>query len=722
MGIIFGTKQARAYSVLIIDCVLHILALIAAGFIRHGGDSLSGIFVNNRVYITILVLTELFYAMLYVAFEKDEQDIVLQGSFYALTSIMKRQLINILFLMVFLFVTKQSYDVSRIVLVAFCIIDIVFECIGRFFYKLVFRLYAKTGAGINRLLLVTIYDEAKRFLDESDATGLKNVIGIVILDRDVVGEDIEGVPVVGNKDSILDTGKEYVFDEVFLHLPYGYDISIEAIIFGFEQMGIPVNLNIDVFGLSAESKSINTYGSFHVITFQDRSRKFIPQLGKRLMDILGAIVGLLLTAIIFLIFAPIIKLSSKGPVFFSQTRVGMNGRQFRIYKFRTMVQDAEELKAALMSQNEMEGLMFKMENDPRVTKIGRFMRRTNLDEFPQFLNVLKGDMSLVGTRPPTLDEYSQYENYHLRRLSIKPGITGLWQVSGRNNVKNFEDVVKLDFSYIDHWSLLLDIKIMLQTIGQIFTGSPDPSTACCILGVNVSAVDMNSAINKLLHNYKRWSGRYVCAANVHTTVMSVDNPELMAAENGAVMTLPDGKPLSMVARKRGCTSIGRVAGPDVMTEIFKASDKYGLRHFFYGSTPLVLEALERNLKEKYPGIIIAGMISPPFGELTEEEDERYVNQINEANADFVWIGLGAPKQELYMASHKGRIKGLMMGVGAGFDFHAGTEKRAPLILQKMSLEWLYRLIHNPRRLLKRYTTTNIRFMRLVNKENRRRKG
>ena len=156
-----------------------------------------------------------------------------------------------------------------------------------------------------------------------------------------------------------------------------------------------------------------------------------------------------------------------GPVIFKQKRVGRNGRYFYMYKFRSMYTDAEERKKDLMSQNEMNGFMFKMENDPRVTKVGKFLRKTSLDEFPQFFNVLKGDMSLVGTRPPTVDEFKQYETHHKRRLSIKPGITGMWQVSGRSNITDFEEIVRLDTYYIDNWSVGMDLHILFKTISSV---------------------------------------------------------------------------------------------------------------------------------------------------------------------------------------------------------------------------------------------------------------
>lgn len=185
---------------------------------------------------------------------------------------------------------------------------------------------------------------------------------------------------------------------------------------------------------------------------------------KRIMDILGAIVGLIITGIATIFVAPALVLESKGPIFFSQTRVGQNGRPFKIYKFRSMYMDAEERKKELMDQNKMNGLMFKMDNDPRITKVGKFIRKTSIDELPQFWNVLKGDMSLVGTRPPTMDEFVKYKSKYKRRLSIKPGITGMWQASGRSDITDFDEVLALDLEYIDNWSIGLDIKLLFKTV------------------------------------------------------------------------------------------------------------------------------------------------------------------------------------------------------------------------------------------------------------------
>lgn len=206
-------------------------------------------------------------------------------------------------------------------------------------------------------------------------------------------------------------------------------------------------------------------GTLPMLTFNSVSINQFQLMIKRLMDIVGALIGLAFTAVASIFIVPAIKLTSPGPVLFKQDRVGMNGRIFKIYKFRTMYVDAEERKAELMAQNEIKGgLMFKIKSDPRVTPVGRILRKTSLDELPQFFNVLKGDMSLVGTRPPTVDEVKKYKTYHRRRISFKPGLTGMWQVSGRSNITDFEEVVRLDTKYIDEWSIWLDIIIILKTI------------------------------------------------------------------------------------------------------------------------------------------------------------------------------------------------------------------------------------------------------------------
>lgn len=245
-----------------------------------------------------------------------------------------------------------------------------------------------------------------------------------------------------------------------------------------------------------------------------------------------------------------------------------------------------------------------------------------------------------------------------------------------------------------------------------FTHSIDKSKipVCNIMGVNIAAINMNWLL-EFTHKYiKDLSGDYMCVSNVHTTVTAYDKESYRNIQNGGIMAIPDGGPLSSVGRKRGFKHMERTTGPSYMGEVLKEGLEKGYRHYFYGSTEETLEKLKKILPEQFPGIQIAGMYSPPFRVLTEEEDKSIINEINESNADFVWVGLGAPKQEIWMASHQGKLNGFMVGVGAAFDFYAGNIDRAPEWMQNHNLEWLYRLIQDPKRLFKRYFYTNIKFI------------
>ena len=237
---------------------------------------------------------------------------------------------------------------------------------------------------------------------------------------------------------------------------------------------------------------------------------------------------------------------------------------------------------------------------------------------------------------------------------------------------------------------------------------------CRIQGVNIAVTNMAQTVQYIENNLEKLRGKYICVSNVHTTVMAHDNPAYRNVQNSAAIALPDGKPLSVVSRKRGYTEAERVTGPDLMGELFAREN--GLKHFFYGDKEETLQILQQKLKEKYPDIQIAGMISPPFRSLSQEEEKAYIQQINDSGADIIWIGLGAPKQENWMYEHQGMLHGVMIGVGAGFSYHAGLIKRAPEWMQKMSLEWLYRLMQDPVRLFKRYFTTNLKFLLLEAKD------
>lgn len=217
-------------------------------------------------------------------------------------------------------------------------------------------------------------------------------------------------------------------------------------------------------------------------------------------------------------------------------------------------------------------------------------------------------------------------------------------------------------------------------------------------------------------------GSYICVSNVHTTVMSYENKKYRTIQNSAAMALPDGAPLSIYSRIAGFKEAERVTGPDLMVQLFRQSQKKGYRHFFYGSTQETLDGMRGALRRDYPDMVVAGMYSPPFRLLTAEEDKKVTELINNAKPDFIWVGLGAPKQEEWMYAHRGKLDAVAIGVGAGFDYLAGNIKRAPRLMQRLCLEWLYRLAQNPKRLWKRYVTTNIKFIGYIWKERRLKKA
>ena len=239
---------------------------------------------------------------------------------------------------------------------------------------------------------------------------------------------------------------------------------------------------------------------------------------------------------------------------------------------------------------------------------------------------------------------------------------------------------------------------------------------CTILKTNINVTDMDATIAYITENLADLKGDYICVSNVHTTVMAFRDTEYRKVQNSAAMALPDGQPLSIVSRKRGYRDAKRVAGPDLMPEILDLSQEKGYTHYFYGSTDHTLKQLKKVLLTRYPKLKIAGMYAPPFRDLTPEEDEEAVRRINESGADFVWVALGAPKQEKWMYDHKAKVRGLMIGVGAAFDFIAGTTKRAPSWMQKLCLEWVYRIFQDPKRMIPRYLSTNFSFLYHVHRE------
>lgn len=366
--------------------------------------------------------------------------------------------------------TKQTEIYSRQVIFAYWLISIALVFFERLVLKHLILRRMENEKNLSVMILLTTTEYAKEALLEFENLQYRDFVvsGVIVVDQNLKGAKICGVPVVANADDCFEYLRKNVVDEVFIN--GNTRESSQALANELLEMGLTVHFNLVHMNALAPNKAVEKYGNYLVLTSSMKIASPRQIFAKRLMDIVGSLIGLVFCGLAFLIFAPVIKIQSPGPVFFSQERVGKNGRKFKLYKFRSMNVDAEEQKASLMGQNEMSGLMFKMKDDPRVFPIGKFMRKYSIDELPQFFQVLKGDMSLVGTRPPTVEEFSQYQMHHKARLGIKPGLTGMWQVSGRSDVKDFEDVVALDTHYISQWSIGLDFKILAKTFQVVITG------------------------------------------------------------------------------------------------------------------------------------------------------------------------------------------------------------------------------------------------------------
>lgn len=395
-----------------------------------------------------------------------------RGYFVEGVVVLKYNIIMVVVVGCFLFLTQQAEFFSRLLFGFFFVNNVILTWLVHVVFKKILRRYLRSEHSRTRIVLIAEtgnIEETILSLQEKLAVNYE-ISSLVLLDEDKQGESCLDIPIVANKSNLMEVAKQLPVDEVFIRVnSLSIDVAREMIQ-DFESMGVTCHYSIDIADWNSKESSIGKFGKFTVISYSIYNMDYRRLMIKRAMDVVGGLIGILLTAIVTPFIALAIKMESKGPVFFSQVRIGKNGRRFRIYKFRSMYIDAEERKKELQAKNEIRGLMFKIKDDPRITKVGRFLRKTSLDELPQFYNILTGDMSLVGTRPPTVDEFEQYSLYYRRRLCMTPGLTGLWQVSGRSDVENFDDVVKFDLEYIDNWSLSMDLKILLQTIWVVFVG------------------------------------------------------------------------------------------------------------------------------------------------------------------------------------------------------------------------------------------------------------
>lgn len=465
----------KHFDFMVLDLLVLQIAFVLSYMLRHGVQNpyRVPVYANMGMFLMLCDLVIIF-------FTEPFRNILKRGYYREFEAIFQQMVFLELFAVLFLFVRQTGEDYSRISMFLLAVLYVGIGYISRLGWKQVLRKTRRKGK--RSLLLVTTRQNAAETIADirENNYGTYHFAGLVVMDDDLVGSEISGVPVVADAGTVSGYAQKTWVDEVFVSLPE-HAVYPQKMIDNFVEMGVTVHLSLPrVSNIPGKTQIVEKVGSYTVLTtsmnYATTKQAFI----KRALDIVGGLVGCLICAVLFVFVAPAIYISSPGPIFFSQERIGKNGKRFKMYKFRSMYMDAEERKKELMSQNKINGgLMFKLDFDPRIignrilpdgtrkTGIGQFIRSTSIDEFPQFFNVLKGDMSLVGTRPPLVSEFDAYELHHRARMSVKPGITGMWQVSGRSEITDFEEVVRLDTQYINEWSMGLDFKILFKTVAAV---------------------------------------------------------------------------------------------------------------------------------------------------------------------------------------------------------------------------------------------------------------
>lgn len=430
-----------------------------------------------RHIIIVITLVDIVVGVLFDTFK----NVIKRGYYIEFCKTAKHVFVVEMLAVFYVFLTRTGTEYSRTILCLMGIFQMILSYVVRCAWKYCCRKRKEKNTA-RRMLIVTeeaLLEQTIESLEKHNYEGFCYA-GLILMDKDLAGEEIAGLPVVCNGADLTKYARLEWIDEVFFNLEniekYGEDL-LET----FLGMGVTVHVKLFENNIQGPKRFTENLLNYTVLTTALSYGTTLQLCFKRFLDICGGMAGCIITGFLFIVLAPLIKLESPGPVLFSQIRIGKNGRKFKIYKFRSMYPDAEERKKELMDQNQVkDGYMFKLSYDPRIIGckkredgsikkgIGNYIREWSLDEFPQFFNVLKGDMSLVGTRPPTEDEWEKYDLHHRARMAIKPGLTGLWQVSGRSEVKNFEDVVKMDTKYICEWSMGLDFRILLKTVKVVF--------------------------------------------------------------------------------------------------------------------------------------------------------------------------------------------------------------------------------------------------------------
>ncbi len=471
-----GWKKHLDFIILDILCLM--LSMFPAYMIRKGdGEMLR----DTQAYYSLIIVMAVLDFVISVS-SNAYKHVLNRGYYLEMIATIKQAFLLSLSTTAYLFITQTSETFSRVVVVLTIIVYSVLSYTIRILWKLRLRKRMKEQTG-NALLIMADEKVAAELIPQIREHNYASyqITGIVVPELKEPEQKIQQIPVVSSYQNLITYVTGNWVDELLLSVKAGEKIPGE-IIDELMEMGVTVHIHLDIDGEEQRriEPIVNSIGNLLVMTCSSHYITPVESFMKRTIDIAGALAGCLLAGIAYPFVAVAIKKESPGPVIFRQIRIGKNGKTFQIYKFRTMYLDAEERKAELMAQNRIkDGMMFKMDFDPRIignrvddtgkqiTGIGSFLRRYSIDELPQFFNVLKGDMSLVGTRPPVMEEYAKYSAHHKARLAMKPGITGLWQISGRSDILDFEEVVRLDTEYINNWSVGLDIRILFKTVGCV---------------------------------------------------------------------------------------------------------------------------------------------------------------------------------------------------------------------------------------------------------------
>lgn len=483
---------------ILLDALVLQIAFLLAYAIRQGNvPYASGIY---RVFAVLLFVFDIFIASVF----NTMHNVLKRGYYSEFTESFKHVMLVLSCMVIYMFSVQMGDAYSRITVYLTALFHLILGYSVRLIWK---NFIQRTGKHRHKASMILVADEKVIPEVMAKVNPLDDVeySGVVLSNRDAEGEIISGLKVVANLSSAADyICREWV-DEIFIYPEQLSDIgeksyenienffddaygsndseekaTVATLIEQCRQMAIPIHIRLPLTDIGGKS-FVEKVGGYNVLTTTINYASPLQLAVKRTIDILGGIVGSFFALLIIAIVGPMIKRESPGPILFKQVRIGQNGKKFKIYKIRSMYMDAEERKKELLKDNRVsDGMMFKMDFDPRIignkilpdgtqkTGIGNFIRRYSIDEFPQFFNVLFGQMSLVGTRPPTVDEWDKYKYHHRARLATRPGITGMWQVSGRSTITDFEEVVKLDTEYINNWSIGLDIKILIKTVRAVF--------------------------------------------------------------------------------------------------------------------------------------------------------------------------------------------------------------------------------------------------------------